>query len=163
MNEIALADLESHHIEGFAREGGGVPFKVPLFSYIADNLYTGGCPRGEALPSFRFIVDVYARELYHCKLHQAVLCVPLLDSSDGPDADLVLVLARHVNECRKIGPTLVHCQAGLNRSALVAGLALIEGGMPAEHAIWLMRERRSPAVLCNRVFEQFLLDWKRTA
>jgi len=62
-----------------------------------------------------------------------------------------------VNEYKKHGVTLVHCQAGINRSGLVTALALVEEGMKAVDAIALLRAKRSPAVLCNRAFEQWLL------
>ncbi len=51
----------------------------------------------------------------------------------------------------------MHCQAGINRSGLVTALALVEEGMKAVDAIALLRAKRSPAVLCNRAFEQWLL------
>ena len=52
---------------------------------------------------------------------------------------------------------LVRCQAGVNRSGLVSALVLmLQGHEPAE-AIALLRERRSPMVLCNRDFERWLL------
>lgn len=36
-----LADLINHPIEGITREGE-ISFKVPLFSHIEENLWTGG-------------------------------------------------------------------------------------------------------------------------
>jgi protein-tyrosine phosphatase len=47
----------------------------------------------------------------------------------------------------------------LNRSALVAGMALILDGWKPADAIALLREKRSPAVLCNPAFEQWLLSY----
>jgi protein-tyrosine phosphatase len=61
-----------------------------------------------------------------------------------------------VNACRAAGPTLVHCQAGLNRSSLVIARALILSGMPSVAAIALIREKRSPACLSNPSFERWL-------
>jgi protein-tyrosine phosphatase len=54
------------------------------------------------------------------------------------------------------GATAHNCQAGLNRSGLVAALALIRSGMTPAEAITLLRSKRSPAVLCNPTFERFL-------
>lgn len=79
----------------------------------------------------------------------------MYDSSDQGFAQ-VDAIAAWVNVCRKDGPTLVHCQAGLNRSGLVAARALTLDGMNAADAIALLREKRSPAVLCNRSFESWL-------
>jgi protein-tyrosine phosphatase len=51
---------------------------------------------------------------------------------------------------------LVHCQAGLNRSGVVVARALMADGMSAVEAVSLIRERRSPACLCNPAFERWL-------
>lgn len=68
-------------------------------------------------------------------------------------------LAELVNKHRKDGKNvLVHCQAGLNRSSLVACRALMIDGMTAEEAIKTVREKRSPACLCNKSFEKHLLN-----
>jgi hypothetical protein len=40
----------------------------------------------------------------------------------------------------------------------VAGLALVRSGMTPDAAIALLREKRSPAVLCNPTFEQWLRE-----
>ena len=157
-----FADFDNHHIEGFARMGN-TPFRVPLLSEIEPGFWQGGCPIGHAPKEFDFIINLYPWESYKTYRHQTVLQAQLLDSGDMPDKKLLLVLARHVNECRKAGMTLVHCQAGLNRSALVAGLALVESGMTGEQAIKLLREKRCDAVLCNKTFESWLTNYRRAA
>ena len=50
-----------------------------------------------------------------------------------------------------------HCGMGLNRSALVAGLALVRLGMSAKDAIERLRERR-PGALYNERFAEYLLN-----
>lgn len=50
---------------------------------------------------------------------------------------------------------LSHCGMGFNRSALLAGLILIEGGMPGACAVARLRERRAGA-LFNEMFATFL-------
>ena len=50
---------------------------------------------------------------------------------------------------------LSHCGMGYNRSALIAGLILIELGMPGAEAIARLRERR-PGALFNDRFAAFL-------
>lgn len=156
------ADLTSHRIEGIAREGG-VPFSVPLISHVDGNLWQGGCLNGVTLPDhFRFVVSLYPWESYvYDSQKVGTLSVPLYDTADGePDRGLLVGIASWVNTVRALGPTLVHCQAGLNRSALVAGLALILDGTPAADAIALLREKRSPAVLCNATFERWLREFQ---
>lgn len=137
---------------------GNTPFDVPFISEIAPNLWTGGCTDGLILPDhFAHVVSLYPWESYQAR-HQLIssLGVRLYDSADGTDWEAVESLARWVNVCRRSGPVLVHCQAGLNRSGLVAGLALVLDGMEPADAIGLLRERRSAAVLCNPTFERWL-------
>jgi hypothetical protein len=56
--------------------------------------------------------------------------------------------------------TLVHCEAGLNRSGLIVALALVRGWqMEPTAAIDLCRLRRGSYVLCNREFAGWLLDY----
>jgi protein-tyrosine phosphatase len=50
---------------------------------------------------------------------------------------------------------LVHCQMGLNRSALVAGLVLVHNGMTGGDAVARLQERR-PGALYNQAFADYL-------
>ena len=156
IEEEHLADLTTHHIEGIARMGNK-PFRVSLFSHIDGNLWTGGCPIEKAPEHFHFIISLYPWGIYNHAEHQVYTEATLYDSHGVPDEKMLNVLADYVNLCRASAPTLVHCQAGLNRSALVAGFALVKGGMSPRNAIDLLRNRRCDAVLCNGAFERWLL------
>jgi len=152
-------DFTSHHIEGIAREGN-VPFSVPLITPIDEGFWQGGCIDGVSLVGkFKHVISLYPWERYEpgCELDTA-LTIRLYDSGTVPDPAQLYSVATLVNVCRKLGPTLVHCQAGLNRSGLVAGLALVLGGMEPDAAIQKLRESRSPAVLCNKAFEKWLRE-----
>lgn len=60
--------------------------------------------------------------------------------------------------CEQGHRVLSHCGMGLNRSALVAGLILMQvHGMTGEQAVARLRERR-PGALFNEVFARYLLD-----
>lgn len=142
---------------------GNTPFDVPFISQITDNLWQGGCEDGLVLPGhIDHVVSLYPWEEYTMK-HQvkSYLSVRMYDSSDGsgPNIEQVIDVATWVNAARKTGTVLVHCQAGLNRSSFVAGMALVLRGYPAKDAIALLREKRSPAVLCNSTFEEALLRY----
>lgn len=50
---------------------------------------------------------------------------------------------------------LSHCGLGLNRSALVAGLILVNLGMSGKDAVTLLREKR-PGALFNKIFASYL-------
>lgn len=153
MNETA--DLTSHHISGFARHGGR-HFSVPLFSQIEGNLWMGGCPTGPT--DFDAVVCLYPWEPYQLREGQTHLSVRMYDGDEVPLPAMLYGLADIVNGLRQAGSVLVHCQAGLNRSGLVTALALIRSGMTPPAAIAMLRERRSDVVLCNAVFERWLLE-----
>jgi len=54
------------------------------------------------------------------------------------------------------GRVVVHCVAGLGRSGMVAASYLARGGMSADAAIALVRERRSPRAVETAVQEEFV-------
>lgn len=137
---------------------GYIPFNVPYMSEIAPNLWQGGCAYGLVLPDhIDHLVSLYSGERYavHHRL-STHLAVQMLDSTDE-DMGLIDDIARWVNACRETGPCAIHCQAGLNRSSLVTARALMLGGMTAADAVSLLREKRSPACLCNPAFLEWLL------
>jgi protein-tyrosine phosphatase len=150
------ADLTTHHSEGIAVHGD-TPFRVDLISHIDGNLWSGGCINGVRLPDdFAFVVSLYPRERYEIGPDTTRVECKLYDSNEIPDERRLLDLARMVNAFCAVGKTLVHCQAGLNRSGLVAGLALVLAGRTPEQAVTLLRERRCDAVLCNSHFAAWL-------
>lgn len=149
-------DPQVQRMVGVARHGN-TPFDVPFINEIGDNLWQGGCQDGLVLPAFiKHLVSLYPWETYTVN-HQlgSALAVTMYDSEDQA-FEQVDSIAHWINTCRKDGPTLVHCQAGLNRSGLVAARALMLDGMTADEAIKALRTKRSPACLCNQSFERWL-------
>jgi protein-tyrosine phosphatase len=125
---------------------GGLAFDVPYISEVAPDLWQGGCREGLLLPPFiTHLVSLYPWEGYRVR-HEldTVLLVRMFDSEDQT-FEQVEGIARWVNLCRTTGPVLVHCQAGLNRSSLVAARALMLDGTSADEAIRTVREKRSSA------------------
>ena len=55
---------------------------------------------------------------------------------------------------------LIHCQMGLNRSALVAGLVLVYSGLSGEDAVARLQDRR-PGALYNGAFAAYLRQQPR--
>jgi hypothetical protein len=153
------ADLETHHIEGIARmDATGTKWKIPLIGPVTDSLWQGGCLNGVNLKGyFQHIVSLYPWERYNpgCQL-QSFVEVTLYDSADMPGTEQLYLLARWINLRLAEGRVLVHCQAGLNRSGLVAGLALILEGIEPDVAIRMLRSARCEQVLCNHMFESWL-------
>jgi protein-tyrosine phosphatase len=155
-------DFEQHRIRGFVYHavGKGIDpnIDIPLASHVKDNLWQGGCKDGVVLPDgFKHVVSLYKWERYQrpqgCELHEFTMYDSLEQGTEQAldIADLVL-------ECLDDGPTLVHCQAGLNRSGMVAALTLVKLGFAPADAIDLLRKGRSPLVLVNESFEEFVLS-----
>ena len=78
---------------------------------------------------------------------------------DHIDKDRLFRIVKQTHDAWQNGDrVLVRCQAGWNRSGLVTALVLMRDGMPAEEAIALIREKRSPHALCNAEFEKWLIE-----
>ena len=150
-------DPQRRRMRGIAIHGD-TDFDVPFMSHIDGHLWTGGCVKGLILPRhIEHVVSLYPWEAY--RIHHEVrsfTAVRMYDERGAVDAEQVISVAAWVLECLRTGPTLVHCQAGLNRSGMVAATALVIGGMTPADAVALLRERRSDAVLCNSSFESFV-------
>ncbi|QLF83471.1 PTPc tyrosine phosphatase [Rhodococcus phage NiceHouse] len=149
-------DPQIQRMSGVAYHGN-TPFDVPFISQIEGNLWQGGCERGLILPEFiEHVVSLYPwEEYYHNLSPENHIQIKMYDS-ESQAFDQVDEIAAKVNEFVEQGPTLVHCQAGLNRSSLVAARSLMLKGRTADEAISLIRESRSPACLCNPSFEGWL-------
>jgi protein-tyrosine phosphatase len=126
-------------------------------SHIEGNLWVGSCPASRLPDFFAYVLNLYQSEPYDTHPNTVVRTQPMDDSNELLDPEVLEDLADWVNEKRALGPTLVHCQAGLNRSALIAALALIRSGMAPRDAIALLRHKRSADVLFNNAFERWLL------
>lgn len=157
--EVDIFEAQLHfRIQGV---NGGNLIEVAAISEIGENLWMGGAVPGAPLPdSFMAMISCHPWTPY-LVVHpiRAYMALPLTDS----DADLepgsialVEAAAALLNVCRAQGPVLVHCTAGLNRSALVVGLALVRAGMHPDQAIEELRARRSPHVFNNLPFELWL-------
>lgn len=152
-------DPRSCRFRGRTRHGNR-DFDVPYISQVTATLWMGGVDCGLELPDFiEHLVSLYQQEHYDStdRLHshlRVAMRDALTESLTQVDA-----IAGWINVSRAAGPTLVHCQAGLNRSAVVTARALMLGPeqMTARQAIDLLRTARSPAVLCNEAFEKWLL------
>lgn len=151
-------DFYNHRIQGRAHQDReNRYFDVPLVSHVEGNLYHGGCVGGVRLPDeFTYVCSLYPWEKYaigdgtHREEYQ-------LYDSETQGFEMVDAIAKRVAGWLREGPTLVHCQAGLNRSSLIAARALMHTGKTADEAIELLR-KRSAVVLCNSAFETWLRE-----
>jgi protein-tyrosine phosphatase len=160
-------DFQSYRIEGYARAAAerGLPshFSVPLISQVEDTLWQGGCRNGTPVPEqITFVLSLYPWEQYTISEKQTLKEVEMYDHGTLPNLEQLHSLAELVNTMRDNGETvLVHCQAGLNRSGLVTALSLIKRGMKPSTAIAKLRSSRCDMVLCNDVFENYLLSLEK--
>ena len=87
--------------------------------------------------------------------HTLYLYFPIFDE-DLPDIERLHGIAQLGARLVRSGqPVLSHCGAGFNRSALVAGLILVELGWSGADALKRLRERR-PGALFNETFAAYL-------
>jgi len=139
----------------------GQIFDVAYITPLHGNLYHGGCRTGLILPEgIKHVVSLYPWERYTIN-HEvdSELYIRMYDSP-GQGVEGLDEIAEHVNRCRVNGSTLVHCQAGLNRSSLVVARALFfEGGRTGDEIVDYLRESRCQAVLCNPAFEAIVRSW----
>ena len=149
-------DPRSARMDGYTAHGNHY-FDIPFISEIGPNLWQGGCENNLILPEFfSHLISVYPWESYAIK-HEldSLLAVQMFDSLNQ-SFEQIEAIANWVNVCKKSGPVLVHCQAGLNRSSLIVARSLMLEGASSNEAINLIRAKRSQVCLCNKSFEKYL-------
>lgn len=109
---------------------------------------------------FDVVVSLYARDGHgpdaHVEHHHFRMPDAELEPRDVANVDqLASLVAERLEQGRTV---LVRCQAGLNRSSLVAALALVKRGWAPQEAIDAIRAARSPNCLFNRSFIAHVLD-----
>jgi protein-tyrosine phosphatase len=130
-------------------------------SNIATRLWVGGRPPFDRdLPEFDLLV-LCAQELQpvHVEFHGRCLRCPIPDGQlDHQELTRAVLAAKEVGDALLSGNrVLVTCAAGLNRSALVAGMALARATtMTADQIIERIRQRRDPRALYNVHFQEIL-------
>jgi protein-tyrosine phosphatase len=124
---------------------------------IVPGLWLGALP-SEIPSNIKYVFSMIGPQQYRLAIHQKVTAVYFEDKPEMPPEKMLHDLAEAINVCRQDGTVLVHCMAGMNRSGMVLGLALVKSGMEPKQAIKLMRAKRSPSVLFNKVFHDWLQD-----
>lgn len=133
---------------------------MPFMTQVTDNLWHGGVEPGLVLPeNIDFVLSLFPWTEYEFDhpLKERVT-VQMYDSVDQ-GLNQVAELAEWANRRRAEGNVFVHCQAGLNRSSLIIGAALLLAGdaRTGQEAVDLIRARRDPACLINPAFESYIL------
>ena len=137
---------------------------------VAPGLWVGGhdyvdpaagtaVQRAVVRDEFDVVVSLFSREGHgpdaSVEHHSHRMPDAALEGRDLEAIDrLARVVADRLDEGKRV---LVRCQAGLNRSSLVAALALVHRGTPPQEAIDAIRAGRSPNCLFNRSFAAHVL------
>ncbi|SDH40996.1 dual specificity protein phosphatase [Microbacterium sp. 77mftsu3.1] len=156
-----ITDPRERRLNAWANFGGRYRLTMPFMTEVVPGLWHGGVETGLILPEFiQYKLSLYPWEDY--EIHHELagrLDAPMFDDPDQ-SLDLVEDLATWVNDARAMGPTLVHCQAGVNRSSLIIAAALLQAGdvTTGQKAIDLIRGRRDPACLRNPAFEAWVRE-----
>jgi protein-tyrosine phosphatase len=144
-------------------EKNGEMMRIPAWTVIGDHLILGAHPADTMPPDVDAIANVDSFRFYDVPDGVLYLHFAYRDTDAVPDSTDLRTTASFLNDLRAAGKTVfLHCRLGLNRSALLTGLVLIDEGYPAKEAIDLMRTLRSPYVLENKTFERYLLSNART-
>jgi hypothetical protein len=134
---------------------------LPDFNRVVDGLYIGSVNALRHAKRFDVIVNM-ARELNLPSLGVPTVKIGLVDRADHPfsprsrDARKVVDMADQIVHWLETGKkVLVICNIGLNRSSLMVGMVLLRMGYDPATVVARLR-KRSPLVLSNRGFEDFL-------
>jgi protein-tyrosine phosphatase len=145
---------------------GGEMVRIPAWTIIRDHLILGAHPADTMPPNVDVIANVDSLRFYEVSSAVLYMHFAYADTNAVPDSSELQIAACFLNDLRAAGKTVfIHCRLGLNRSALLTGLVLMDEGYRAKDAIALMRHLRSPYVLENETFERYMLaeDQKRRA
>ena len=124
-----------------------------------DEAVGAGVQRAVVRDEFDVVVSLFSRDGHgpdaSVEHHAHRMPDARLEEEDLADVDrLARVVAARLDEGQRV---LVRCQAGLNRSSLVAALALVHRGLAPQEAIDAIRAGRSPNCLFNRSFAAHVL------
>jgi Dual specificity phosphatase, catalytic domain len=148
--------VDGGDIVGIMQRGGDI-VRLPAWTVIGDHLILGAHPADTMPPNVDVVVNVDSFRFYDVPDDVLYLHFSFHDANVAPDPTTLHAAATFLNDLRAAGRTVfIHCRLGLNRSALLAGLVLMDEGWRADDAIAMMRNLRSPYVLDNRTFERYL-------
>lgn len=154
--ESLSADLDSYPITGVLP--GGTYVNLPLISHITDNLYVGGCQPTDLGEFFSHVFSFFIWGRYDVADGVVLKEYQMYDGNAVDSHTIANAVPEIVQALEAGGNVLVHCQAGINRSNLVAVHVLREWKrLTSRDAIEFLREKRGSVVLANKTFEEYLL------
>ena len=151
----------------------GIGFVGSPWDEVAPGLWVGGhdyvegdevvVQRAVVRDEFDVVVSLFSREGHgpdaDVEHHSHRMPDAELEPADLEQVQrLAGLVAERLDEGKRV---LVRCQAGLNRSSLVAALALVERGAVPQEAVDAIRAARSQNCLFNRSFAAHVLAASR--
>jgi Dual specificity phosphatase, catalytic domain len=150
--------VDGGDIVGIMQRDGQI-VRIPAWTQIGEHLVLGAHPADTMPADLDVIANVDSFRFYDVPDSVLYIHFAYADGGAIPDSTELHATAKFLNDLRGAGKTVfIHCRLGLNRSALLTGLVLIDEGYRASDAIQLMRSLRSPYVLENRAFERYLIS-----
>lgn len=114
-------------------------------------LSLGGCLTN--YQDFDYVICLTPDVVSHNRTGMPTFYLPFNDTRQLPSERLVTDAVDVVGWCMRRGNTLVHCNAGVNRSAMIVALWMVNvTGMSPLNAIQHLRAVRSQSVLSNETF-----------
>lgn len=157
------ADLASFPITGWDPKARRY-VNIPLISeIIKGSLYVGGCEPYLDLPEFiDHVVSMYPWGKYSLNENQTRDEFSMYDAEGDVDVVMLEAAVQSVLTALEQRKTvLIHCQAGINRSNLVAAIVLIRWALiTPDEAIEMLREKRDPYILSNSDFEAYVRAYR---
>jgi Dual specificity phosphatase, catalytic domain len=155
---IGTSVVDGGDIVGITQRGGD-KVRIPAWTVIGDHLILGAQPADTMPPDVDVIANVDSFRFYDLPDTVLYLHFAYRDTDAIPDSTELHSCASFLNELRAAVKTVfIHCRLGLNRSALLTGLVLLDEGYKPKDAIDLMRRLRGPYVLENATSERYLLS-----
>lgn len=124
------------------------------YDEIVKNLYVGQYPSD--VSEFKNVLCLNGRATYNIEIWQTVVTAPFDDGSQLPPDEFLHKLGDLANYLSTNEKTLVHCAAGINRSAMIAALVLMKRGYNSSNAIQTIRTKRDKECLNNKKFVEWL-------
>jgi hypothetical protein len=132
---------------------------------VDSKLYVGSYPEDERVCRSFDVIVLCAQELQRLSFecHGITIRVPLDDDKlSSTDVSRVLKAAKAINGLRLQGKrVLVTCAAGVNRSALVAGVAMVKTGLAPDDVIVTIRRLRKPSIGMTPLGNPYFVDLLR--
>ena len=138
---------------------GVIYVDMPIISHIWGNFWVGGVEPYVILPGhFKYVVSLYDEDDFTIGHELSSRVFYKMVDSKGQNLDKVDDIARAAWGFGLLGDTLIHCQAGMNRSALVMSRVLQMSGLTPRESVDMIREKRSEACLNNPAFERWTIE-----